>query len=97
MMVGPSFRFAAVAALVLACTLALQGTACAQRATGEEGTGGAAGYSPPIDMPDANAPMQSRSIEIPPEEAAPAPESASPKEKPEEKDRPAQDGDAKSK
>ena len=92
-----SFRFAAVAILVLAYTLALGGSVCAQRSKGDEGTGGAAGYSPPIDVPDANAPMQSRSIEIPPEQAAPAPESASPQEKPEEKNRPAQDGDAKSK
>ena len=53
-----SFRFAAVAILVLAYTLALGGSVCAQRSKGDEGTGGAAGYSPPIDVPDANAPMQ---------------------------------------
>jgi hypothetical protein len=96
MMVQYRFRLVAEAALVLACTLALGGSVCAQHSKGDDGTGGAAGYSPPIDIPDANAPMQSRSIEIPPEEAAPA-ESAPPQEKPEEKDRPAQSDDAKSK
>jgi hypothetical protein len=97
MMFRTSFRFAATATLVLAFTLALGGSVCAQRSKGDEGTGGAAGYSPPIETPDANAPMQSRSIEIPHEESAPSPESALPQEKPKEKERPAQDGDAKSK
>ena len=64
-------------ALLLAWVLALPSSSHAQSTRGEEGTGGAAGYSPPIDMPDANAPMQSRSIETP-AEAAPEPGQATP-------------------
>lgn len=60
-----------------ALLLALSSSSYAQSTRGEEGTGGAAGYSPPIDMPDANEPMQSRSIETP-SEAAPEPGQATP-------------------
>ena len=70
-------QLVAAAALLLAWALALPNSSHAQSPRGEEGTGGAAGYSPPIDMPDANAPMQSRSIEIP-AEAAPEPGQAAP-------------------
>ncbi len=93
-MLRSSMRLIAGATVALVCMLVQSGSVYAQRSKGDEGTGGAAGYSPPIDMPDANAPMQSRSIEIPP---VPAPKSAAPQEKSKETDRPAQEGDAKSK
>ena len=77
-------QLVAAAALLLACVLALPNSSYAQSPRGEEGTGGAAGYSPPVDMPDANAPMQSRSIETP-AEAAPPPDQAPPPDASEKK------------
>ena len=77
-------QLVAAAALLLACALALPSSSYAQSPRGEEGTGGAAGYSPPVDMPDANAPMQSRSIETP-AEAAPQPDQAAPPDASEKK------------
>jgi hypothetical protein len=77
-------QLVAAAALLLACALPLPSSCHAQSPRGEEGTGGAAGYSPPIDMPDANAPMQSRSIEVP-TEAAPEPDQATPPDASEKK------------
>ena len=56
-MVVSRSQLVAAAALLLACVLALPNSSYAQSPRGEEGTGGAAGYSPPVDMPDANAPM----------------------------------------
>ena len=49
-------RLIATSALALALTLAASGSSLAQR-TKDDGTGGAAGYSPPVEMPGAAAPM----------------------------------------
>lgn len=49
---------AAATAAVFALTFAAKDSSIAQRTKGDEGTGGAAGYSPPIDMGQgAPAPM----------------------------------------
>jgi hypothetical protein len=49
-------RLIAASALALALTIAAPGSSLAQR-TKDDGTGGAAGYSPPVDMPGGAAPM----------------------------------------
>ena len=49
-------RLIAASALALALTIAAPGASLAQR-TKDDGTGGAAGYSPPVDMPGGAAPM----------------------------------------
>jgi hypothetical protein len=49
-------RLIATSALALALTVAASGSSLAQR-TKDDGTGGAAGYSPPVEAPDAAAPM----------------------------------------
>lgn len=57
-----------IAAVAFALALALAAPSNAQRVRGDEGTGGAAGYSPPIDMPAGGAaPMDapSPSTEMP--------------------------------
>ncbi len=51
------FRLIVASALALALTLGAPGSSIAQRTKGDEGTGGAAGYSPPVDMPSGGAPM----------------------------------------
>lgn len=51
-------RWVVALALALSFTLAAKHTALAQHSPGDEGTGGAAGYSPPIDeQPEAASPM----------------------------------------
>jgi hypothetical protein len=77
----------AALSLVLAAAL-VSGPSLAQRPPKSEGTGGAAGYSPSIEMPGAAAPMDSRSpsLEAPAEAApqadsvAPAPEEGTPED-----------------
>ena len=49
-------RLIAASALAFALTLGAPGSSLAQR-TKDDGTGGAAGYSPPVDMPSGGAPM----------------------------------------
>ena len=49
-------RLIAASALALALTIAAPGSSLAQR-TKDDGTGGADGYSPPVDMPGGAAPM----------------------------------------
>jgi hypothetical protein len=73
-----SSRSIAAVSLVLAFAL-VAGPSSAQPPPQSEGTGGAAGYSPPIEMPDAAEPMNapSRSLEAP-ADAAPQPEPAAP-------------------
>lgn len=87
-----SFRLLAASALALTMTLAAPGSSIAQRTKGDEGTGGAAGYSPPpVDTgPAADAPAaRSMTAPAPPPadagQAAPAPEATPPDEtKPED-------------
>jgi len=46
-------RLIVASALALALTLGAPQSSIAQRTKGDEGTGGAAGYSPPVDQPGA--------------------------------------------
>ena len=75
-------RLIAASALALALTLGAPDTSIAQRTKGDEGTGGGAGYSPPLDAPGSAAPMDAPAAPMnappPPDEGAsqgaPAPE-----------------------
>ena len=46
-------RLIVASALALALTLGAPQSSIAQRTKGDQGTGGAAGYSPPVDQPGA--------------------------------------------
>jgi hypothetical protein len=46
-------RLVVASALALTLTLGAPESSIAQRTKGDEGTGGAAGYSPPVDQPGA--------------------------------------------
>jgi hypothetical protein len=78
----PQSRMIAVSALAFVLALAAPESSIAQRTKGDEGTGGAAGYSPPVDTgPEADSPAAPEAMPPPPPDAgqaAPAPESASP-------------------
>lgn len=81
---SPSFRLIAASALALTMTFGSPSSSIAQRTKGDEGTGGAAGYSPPVETgPAAEAPA-ARSMTAPPPpdagQAAPAPDAAPPPE-----------------
>ncbi len=75
-------RLIVASTLALALTLGSPGSSIAQRTKGDEGTGGAAGYSPPLESPDAAAPMDAPAapMNAPPADAsgqgAPPPEPA---------------------
>ena len=81
-----SFRLIAATALTLALGLAIPTPSDAQRNKGDEGTGGAAGYSPPVDMPSMDAPAAPMNAPpLPPldegaSQGAPPPEPAPPED-----------------
>jgi hypothetical protein len=84
---SPQSRLIATFALALALTLGAPDSSIAQRSKGDEGTGGAAGYSPPVDMPGGGAPMPDAApMNAPPmpppdegaSQGAPAPDQAAP-------------------
>ena len=84
-------RLLTAVVLALAFTLAMSELSMAQHLKGEEGTGGAAGYSPPpMDMPDAAAP--SNAPPLPSDGSAseppPEPDTAQPEEDKKEGDQP---------
>jgi hypothetical protein len=78
-------RLIVASALALALTLGAPQSSIAQRTKGDEGTGGAAGYSPPVDQPGPAeapiAPAQPEDTGEPP----PRPDSATPGDKPADK------------
>ena len=77
-------RLIVASALALALTFAAPQSSIAQRTKGDDGTGGAAGYSPPVDQPPgpADAPAApSTTAPAQPEdtgEPPPMPDSATP-------------------
>ncbi len=71
-MYSSHIRLIAASALALALTVAATGASLAQR-TKDDGTGGAAGYSPPLEAPSAAAPMDAPAA---PSTTAPPPPSA---------------------
>jgi hypothetical protein len=79
---APQSRMIAVSALALILALAAPEASIAQPTKGDEGTGGAAGYSPPIGTgPAADSPAAPEAMPPPPPDAgqaAPAPDAASP-------------------
>ncbi len=79
-------RLIVASALALVLTLGAPQSSIAQRTKGDEGTGGAAGYSPPVDQPGAaDAPAEpSTTAPAKPEdtgEPPPMPDSATPGDK----------------
>ena len=78
----PQSRMIAVSALAFVLALAAPESSIAQRTKGDEGTGGAAGYSPPVGTgPAADSPAAPEAMPPPPPDAgqaAPAPDAISP-------------------
>jgi hypothetical protein len=79
-------RLIVASALALVLTLGAPQSSIAQRTKGDEGTGGAAGYSPPVDQPGAADAPAAPSTTAPakPEdtgEPPPMPDSATPSDK----------------
>jgi len=78
----PQSRMIAVSALAFVLALAAPESSIAQRTKGDEGTGGAAGYSPPVGTgPAADSPAAPEAMPpLPPDagQAAPAPDATSP-------------------
>jgi hypothetical protein len=60
-----------ITAIALVATLTLVSSSNAQRARGEEGTGGAAGNMPPVDGFKGTLPLRSRSIRAPEQKPTP--------------------------
>ncbi len=85
-MLSSPIRLIVASTLALALTLGAPGSSIAQRTKGDEGTGGAAGYSPPVDQPGAAAPADAPaapSTTAPPQpedtgEPPPMPDTATP-------------------
>ena len=80
----PQSRMIAISALAFVLALAAPEASIAQPTKGDEGTGGAAGYSPPIGTsPAADSPAAPSTTAMPPPppdagQTAPAPDAASP-------------------